>query len=113
MPRRNGGASQPYGREDTHPDPHRQRDRQEHRAARAQWHRGAARGGHQSALSRLRLFHLRPRLRIDGEQGVLLYRGYPIEQLAEKSSFIEVAYLLLYGDLPNEEQLDAFNQVIV
>src|SRR3569832_320156 len=50
---------------------------------------------------------------IDGEQGVLLYRGYPIEQLAEKSSFIEVAYLLLYGDLPNEEQLDAFNQVIV
>src|SRR3569623_1101282 len=50
---------------------------------------------------------------IDGEQGVLLYRGYPIEHLAEKSSFFEVAYLLLYGDLPNEEQLDAFNQVIV
>src|SRR3569623_205544 len=50
---------------------------------------------------------------IDGEQGVLLYRGYPIEQLAEKSPFIEVAYLLLYGDLPNEEQLNAFTQVIV
>jgi citrate synthase len=39
---------------------------------------------------------------IDGEKGVLLYRGYPIEQLATKASFLEVAYLLLYGELPNE-----------
>jgi citrate synthase len=46
---------------------------------------------------------------LDGEEGILKYRGYPIEQLAEKSSFIEVAYLLLYGDLPTEEQLKNFN----
>ena len=45
---------------------------------------------------------------IDGEKGVLLYRGYPVEQLAEKSTFIEVAYLLLYGELPNKPQLEAF-----
>ena len=45
---------------------------------------------------------------IDGDAGVLLYRGYPIEQLAEKSSFMEVAYLLLHGDLPNKKQLDDF-----
>jgi citrate synthase len=41
---------------------------------------------------------------IDGDQGILRYRGYPIEQLAEKSTFIEVAYLLLHGELPNEQQ---------
>ena len=46
---------------------------------------------------------------LDGELGILKYRGYPIEQLAEKSSFIEVAYLLIYGDLPTEEQLKKFN----
>ncbi|MHB8405391.1 MAG: citrate synthase [Gammaproteobacteria bacterium] len=45
---------------------------------------------------------------IDGERGVLLYRGYPVEQLAEKSSFIEVAYLLLYGELPSQPQLETF-----
>ncbi|AYL94749.1 citrate synthase [Mucilaginibacter celer] len=45
---------------------------------------------------------------LDGEQGILKYRGYPIEQLAEKSSFIEVAYLLIYGELPTEEKLKAF-----
>ena len=45
---------------------------------------------------------------IDGEKGVLLYRGYPVEQLAEKSSFIEVAYLLLYGELPSQPQLETF-----
>ncbi|MBP0443680.1 citrate (Si)-synthase [Roseomonas sp. SSH11] len=45
---------------------------------------------------------------IDGDEGVLLYRGYPIEQLAEKSSFTEVCYLLLNGDLPNEGQLKQF-----
>mgnify|MGYP001260036036 CR=1 FL=1 len=45
---------------------------------------------------------------IDGEKGILRYRGYPIEQLAEQSDFVEVAWLLLYGDLPNEEQLSEF-----
>lgn len=45
---------------------------------------------------------------LDGEQGILKYRGYPIEQLAEKSSFIEVAYLLIYGELPTQEQLTDF-----
>jgi len=45
---------------------------------------------------------------IDGDVGVLLYRGYPIEQLAEKSTFLEVAYLLLYGELPSEAQLKDF-----
>jgi len=42
---------------------------------------------------------------IDGDKGILEYRGYPIEQLAEKSTYLEVAYLLLYGELPNERQL--------
>ncbi|HXH99536.1 MAG TPA: citrate synthase [Sphingobacteriaceae bacterium] len=45
---------------------------------------------------------------LDGEKGILKYRGYPIEQLAEKSSFIEVVYLLLYGNLPNQAQLEDF-----
>jgi len=45
---------------------------------------------------------------LDGELGILKYRGYPIEQLAEKSSFIEVAYLLIYGELPTEKQLADF-----
>ena len=45
---------------------------------------------------------------IDGDAGVLLYRGYPIEQLAQNSSFLEVAYLLLYGDLPNPKQIAEF-----
>jgi citrate synthase len=49
---------------------------------------------------------------LDGELGILKYRGYPIEQLAEKSSFIEVAYLLIYGDLPTEEQLAEFQSNI-
>jgi citrate synthase len=49
---------------------------------------------------------------IDGDKGVLMYRGYPIEQLAAKSSFIEVAYLLLYGELPKQAQLDEFTQII-
>ncbi|MDP5087347.1 MAG: citrate (Si)-synthase, partial [Ilumatobacteraceae bacterium] len=42
---------------------------------------------------------------IDGEKGILRYRGYPIEQLAEKSTYLEVAYLLLNGELPSAEQL--------
>src|SRR5580658_3498319 len=45
---------------------------------------------------------------IDGDEGVLLYRGYPIEELAEHSSFIETCYLLLYGELPNKSQMDQF-----
>ncbi len=49
---------------------------------------------------------------IDGDKGVLLYRGYPIEQLAAKSSFIEVAYLLIYGELPDQTQLDEFSAII-
>lgn len=43
---------------------------------------------------------------IDGDHGILEYRGYPIEQLAEQSTFLEVAYLLLYGELPTQDQLD-------
>jgi len=49
---------------------------------------------------------------IDGDEGVLLYRGYPIEQLAEKSSFIEVCYLLLYGELPTKAQFDEFRNIV-
>ncbi|MEQ6340318.1 MAG: citrate synthase [Gammaproteobacteria bacterium] len=49
---------------------------------------------------------------IDGEQGVLLYRGYPIEQLAAKSSFLEVAHLLIYGELPSQTQLGEFTNII-
>lgn len=45
---------------------------------------------------------------IDGDKGILEYRGYPIEQLAEKSNFLEVAYLLIHGDLPSKEQYDAW-----
>ncbi len=49
---------------------------------------------------------------IDGDLGMLLYRGYPVEQLAEKSSFLEVANLLIYGSLPSKQQLDAFQDSI-
>ena len=49
---------------------------------------------------------------LDGEKGILSYRGYPIEQLAEKSSFIEVAYLLIYGQLPTQDQLNSFSERI-
>ena len=45
---------------------------------------------------------------LDGDAGILRYRGYPIEQLAEKSTFLEVAYLLIYGELPSRSQLDTF-----
>jgi citrate synthase len=45
---------------------------------------------------------------LDGDQGILRYRGYPIEQLAEHSTYLEVAYLLVYGELPTEDQLDAW-----
>ena len=49
---------------------------------------------------------------IDGDEGVLLYRGYPIEQLAEKSNFLETAYLLLEGELPTAAQFASFEQMI-
>ena len=49
---------------------------------------------------------------IDGDKGVLEYRGYPIEQLAEQSSYLEVAYLLIHGDLPNQAQLDEWTHEI-
>jgi citrate synthase len=49
---------------------------------------------------------------IDGDKGILRYRGYPIEQLAENSTFLEVAYLLLKGDLPNKKQLSSFEHDI-
>jgi citrate synthase len=50
---------------------------------------------------------------IDGDKGLLLYRGYPVEQLAEKSSFLEVANLLIYGTLPSKAQLYAFQNSIM
>jgi citrate synthase len=49
---------------------------------------------------------------IDGEKGVLQYRGYPIEQLAEKSNYLEVAYLLIHGELPTRGQLDEWDHLI-
>mgnify|MGYP001428887881 CR=1 FL=1 len=49
---------------------------------------------------------------LDGEEGILRYRGYPIEQLAEKASFLEVSYLLLYGELPTEKELTDFENQI-
>ena len=49
---------------------------------------------------------------LDGEEGILRYRGYPIEQLAEKSSFLEVAYLLIYGALPTQAEFDQFKYQI-
>jgi citrate synthase len=49
---------------------------------------------------------------IDGDAGILRYRGYPIEQLAEKASFLEVAWLLIYGELPTEDELTGFKAKI-
>src|SRR5438552_9306356 len=49
---------------------------------------------------------------IDGEKGILLHRGYPIEQLAENSTFMEVSYLLLHGELPKKPELQAFSYTI-
>ena len=46
---------------------------------------------------------------LDGEKGILRYRGYSIEELAEKADFLEVAYLLIFGELPNQEELDKFH----
>ncbi|EAR17231.1 MULTISPECIES: citrate synthase [Robiginitalea] len=49
---------------------------------------------------------------LDGEKGVLRYRGYSIEELAEKADFLEVAYLLIFGELPNKEELEKFHKDI-
>jgi citrate synthase len=49
---------------------------------------------------------------IDGDRGILRYRGYPIEQLAERSSFLEVAYLLIEGELPTKQQLDSWAEMV-
>jgi citrate synthase len=49
---------------------------------------------------------------IDGQKGILLYRGYPIEQLAEHSDFMEVAYLLIYGELPNAQEKKEFDDIV-
>ena len=49
---------------------------------------------------------------IDGEKGILLHRGYPIDQLAEKSTFMEVSYLLLHGELPKKDELETFTYPI-
>ncbi|MDH5719982.1 MAG: citrate synthase [Spirochaetia bacterium] len=49
---------------------------------------------------------------LNGEEGILMYRGYPIEQLAEKSTFLEVAYLLIYGELPTKTQFEEFVNII-
>jgi len=49
---------------------------------------------------------------LDGENGILRYRGYPIEQLAENSTYLEVAYLLIHGELPTTEQYDAWHHEI-
>ncbi|WP_084865940.1 citrate synthase [Prescottella equi] len=49
---------------------------------------------------------------IDGDKGILRYRGYPIEELAQRSTFIEVSYLLIYGELPTENQLEVFTDKI-
>jgi len=50
---------------------------------------------------------------IDGDKGILEYRGYPIEQLAEKANFLEVSFLLLWGELPTKKQLDAFTKKVM
>jgi citrate synthase len=49
---------------------------------------------------------------LDGEQGILRYRGYPIDVLAEKCDFLEVSYLLIYGELPTKDQLDKFKSAL-
>jgi citrate synthase len=49
---------------------------------------------------------------IDGDEGILRYRGYPIDQLAEQSSFLETSHLLIYGELPSKAELEDFDQSI-
>ncbi|MCA9488478.1 MAG: citrate (Si)-synthase, partial [Myxococcales bacterium] len=49
---------------------------------------------------------------LDGEKGILRYRGIPIEELGAKSTFVETAYLLIYGHLPNKDELDRFSLML-
>ena len=49
---------------------------------------------------------------INGEKGILEHRGYPIEQLAEKSSYLETCYLLMHGELPTKDEFDGFNRIV-
>ena len=49
---------------------------------------------------------------IDGEQGILRYRGYPIEELAEKSNFVETSYLLIKGELPTQSEREVFGRML-
>src|SRR6059036_3958727 len=49
---------------------------------------------------------------VDGDKGILRYRGYPIEQIAEKSNYLETAYLILHGELPNKLQLEEWSHNI-
>ena len=49
---------------------------------------------------------------IDGDEGILLYRGYPIDELAENGSFLETCYLLLYGRLPNQNEYNEFSDLV-
>ena len=105
---------------DRNGDVDRQRDRQVGRTA------GAARNGRPQGHRRPQALRARPGTSptipgfmataacrssityIDGDEGVLMYRGYPIEELAEKSDFLEVAYLLLNGELPTAEEKAQF-----
>ena len=50
---------------------------------------------------------------IDGDKGILEYRGYPIEVLAERCSFMEVAYLVIWGELPTQKELSSFNKKVM
>ena len=50
---------------------------------------------------------------IDGEKGILIYRGYRIEDLADKTNFMQTAYLVLNGTLPNKQELDAFQKQVI
>src|SRR5882757_10214807 len=49
---------------------------------------------------------------LDGEKGILRYRGYPVEVIAERCDFVETSYLLIYGELPNSEQLSQFRKAL-
>ena len=55
---------------------------------------------------------LKDRVYLDGENGILRYRGYPIEQLADNASFLEVSFLIIYGELPTKTQLESFQESI-
>ena len=104
-------------------DPQLQRRQALRRFPRAGRHDRTGSDRHPHAVRQDRQVHLRPGLHvdgscssaityIDGDKGELLYRGYPIEQLAEHCDFLETCYLLLYGELPNSEQKDDFVDIV-